>query len=267
MSAFSYQVPESAGAAVEPLRRVELEFQCLAARPEPLTVKIGHLHAGLPQEEVDVVTLRSLLLHPSLGYPARTAIWRHLSELAGGEGPEAESWRLACLGMVGWGLRRVAARVCRMLPGHNLDLQQVIIEAAWSALAVARQAPPEEAGRIPARVVWAADRAARTYREREAVLAARQAELADAPAEARRQPIHPDALLSLAVRQGVIGARDAALVGDYRLGGVSTRTLAEQAGMSPQAIDKRRRRAEARLASAITSGALAFTEVEHLIEG
>ncbi|MEY9963344.1 hypothetical protein ABIA33_001377 [Streptacidiphilus sp. MAP12-16] len=249
----------------EPLRQVEAEFRGLVEREVPLALETGGLAEGLPAEAVDVVRLRSLLLHPSLGYPERAAVWGRLIELTREPGELGAQWRLAAVGMVAWGLRRIAGRVCRELPEHNADLQQVILEAAWQALLKAQDTPAGEAGKIASRIVWAADRAARAYVKGEAARAAHTDMLGE-PHTAARQPIHPDALLTLAVRQGVLSTSEAALVGDYRLGGISTRTLAEQAGVSPQAVDKRRQRAERALTSAITSGRLAFTEIEHLIE-
>ncbi|MEY9936977.1 hypothetical protein [Streptacidiphilus sp. MAP5-3] len=249
----------------EPLRRAEAAFQLLAARSYPLTVVLGPVHEGLPDEPVDVVELRSLLLHPSLGYPARSAVWAHLLRLMAPRTEAGREWRLAGVGLVMWGLRRVAARTCRQLPGHNVDLQQEILAAAWAALEKALTTDEAEAGKVPSRVVWAADRAARSYRAAQEALVAHRDETEELPMPAR-QPIHPDALLTLAVRQGVLTTQEAAVVGDYRLGGVATRTLAEQAGVTTQAVDKRRQRAEARLIRAITSGRLAFTEIEHLIE-
>jgi hypothetical protein len=255
----------SRAVTTEPLRQMEAAFQHLASRPRPLTVALGDLHPGLPAEPADVVTLRSLLLHPSLGYPARTVVWERLLKLAGKDGEAGREWQLAALGMVGWGLRRVASRACPSLPGHSTDLQQEILTAAWAALQVALATEPEEAGKVPARMVWAADRAARTYRRDIEEIQARHTDDGELPAPVR-QPIHPDALLTLAVRQGVLSVAEAALVGDYRLGDVTTRTIAEQAGVTTQAVDKRRQRAEARLTSAITSGRLAFTQIDHLIE-
>lgn len=266
MSSVSSSSPVSSPTLMsEPLRRTEAAFQDLADRLRPLTVSLGRLHEALPDKSVDVVELRSLLLHPSLGYPARSAVWAHLLELMNSSDEAEPEWRLAGVGMVMWGLRRIASRTCRRLPGHNTDLQQEILIAAWAALDRALATDPAEAGKVPARIVWAADRAARSYRNAQETLVAQRGEAEELPAPAR-QPIHPDALLTLAVRQGVLTAQEAAVVGDYRLGGVSTRTLAEQAGVTTQAVDKRRQRAEARLTRAITTGRLAFTEIEHLIE-
>jgi hypothetical protein len=251
----------------EPLQMVEREFRLLGAGTVPLLLEIGDLGERLPQQPLDMVALRALLLHPSLDWQDRGEIWHRLLQFADLPGAGGERWRIAIAGLVMPGLRLAASRLCPTLPQHNEDLQQAMLAGLWENLAdlVKRQLP--DPVRTPSRLIWAADRAGRAYRA-----AQRDSErgcewLGDEPVPApRRQPIHPDALLSLAVRRGVLSSSEAELVGRTRLGGEATRTVAEQLGVSQQAVAKVRLRAERRLTSAITSGELAFTEFEHLIE-
>ncbi|WP_052069375.1 sigma-70 family RNA polymerase sigma factor [Streptacidiphilus albus] len=252
----------------EPLETVEREFRSLSEGAGGLLLEVGDLGGQLPQEPLDMVELRALLLHPSLDWQDRGLIWGRLLVLAQEPGRAGEQWRLAATGMVMPGLRRAASRLCPQLPEHNEDLQQAMLVGLWEALAglVRRQLP--DPVRTASRLVWAADRAGRAYRnalledERRCTATEDAGELGAAP----RQPVHPDVLLALAVRQGVVDVAEAELIGRTRLGGEPTRTVAEQLGISQQAVAKRRLRAERRLIRAITSGELAFEAFEQLIE-
>jgi DNA-directed RNA polymerase specialized sigma24 family protein len=65
---------------------------------------------------------------------------------------------------------------------------------------------------------------------------------------------HPDLLLADAVRQRIIGALDAELIGATRLEDATIADLAAWLGMTAGAVYKRRRRAELKLAEAIIDG-------------
>jgi hypothetical protein len=57
--------------ATEPLYLVADAFRTLMDRSRPLRFDVGGLNLSLPQRPLDVIVLRSLLLHPSPGHTVR----------------------------------------------------------------------------------------------------------------------------------------------------------------------------------------------------
>ncbi|MFD0328238.1 hypothetical protein ACFQZC_08455 [Streptacidiphilus monticola] len=205
------------GLGSEPLETVEREFRRIG-RERVVEVEVGDLGRHLPQHLLDVIELRALVLHPSTSPRDRGLIWERLTGLALEDGAVAETWRLVVCGMVMPGLRRAAGRLCPLLREHNLDLQQAMLTGLWEALTGLRHKPVARPVAIPSRLVWAADRAARAYRDEVLAHEARRGAALERAASVR-QPIHPDALLALAVRRGVLDAAQAELIGRTRLEG------------------------------------------------
>jgi hypothetical protein len=76
------------------------------------------------------------------------------------------------------------------------------------------------------------------------------------PPVTQRPAGHVDLLLAEAVRQGVLSRFEASIIGATRFEDVDARRLAGELGVGYEALMKRRRRAECRLAEAIRAGDL-----------
>ncbi|MEY9969258.1 DNA-directed RNA polymerase specialized sigma24 family protein [Streptacidiphilus sp. MAP12-16] len=254
--------------ALEPLHVLEEQMHLLVERDHPLTLFVGDLDEGLPPHPLDLISLRALLLHPSVGHQARGQIWVRLLKLTGQDGTAGEEWRIACCSMALSGLWRTAARLRRQAPAlEQDDVQQIVLAGFWEALTDLRTRVDEitEPGRIPASLCWNADRAARRHQELQQRHATRRAELADRP-ETPQEPaadlrpwwmdLDVHLLLRRAVEQRVIDAELAELIVSTRLKGVPIGRLAREAGTSPETLGMRRRRGEKKIAEAVRAGRL-----------
>ncbi|GAA1250543.1 hypothetical protein GCM10009665_46540 [Kitasatospora nipponensis] len=250
---------ENTVAVLEPLQSVEQELRRLVERSHPLTLAVGDLDAALPQQPLDLVSLRALLLHPSVGYQARGAIWARLLRLTATPGWRGEDWPTAVCAMALPGLWRIAGRLRRETPElARAEVQQVILAGFWEAAVELRgRLDSIEAGRIPASLIWSADRAARAYRTVERRHAETGVGLGER-SELCEDVVggHPDEVLERAVVRGLLGREQAELIGRTRLEGVPVRVLAERAGISVEAMGMRRHRAELRLVTAVRAGLL-----------
>jgi hypothetical protein len=137
------------------------------------------------------------------------------------------------------GLRRAAAPLAKAMPGKAADLEAEMLAALVETIAVL----PARADRTAARLLWPAIRAAHRFMERERAWRDWAEPHASLPA-LPRSPAHPDLVLEQAVREGVISARHAELVGETRIGGVPLRELARRWGVSYKALCRRRERCE-----------------------
>ncbi|GAA1082793.1 hypothetical protein [Kitasatospora arboriphila] len=247
-------------AGMEPLRVLEAELMRLVERPRPLTLVVGDLAAGLPEHPMDMAELRALLLHPSVGYQARGLVWVRLVKMTGWSGRRGEEWRTAVCAMALPGLWRTAARLRRTAPDVSQhDVQQALLAGFWEALVDLRGRVDgvEEPGRIPASLCWAADRAARRLEDVERSHRALRAGLGECPdGEQGPTPVHPDELLDRAVERGLLTRAQAELIARTRLERVPVRVLAEQEGVTAEALGMRRHRAEVRLVRAVRAGLL-----------
>jgi hypothetical protein len=141
---------------VEPLQLVECEMRRLVERRVPLTLYVGDLDAGLPETWLDMAALRALLLHPSVGYQARGAVWVRLLQLTRAGGRAGEDWRSAECAMALPGLWRIAGRVRRQVPELAVEVQQVMLAAFWETVVGIREQAHlmPEPGRIPSSLCW-----------------------------------------------------------------------------------------------------------------
>jgi hypothetical protein len=248
---------------MEPLQAVEEELRRLVERSHPLTLVVGDLDAALPQHPLDMVSLRALLLHPSIGFQTRGAIWARLLTLTASPDWRGGDWPTAVCGMALPGLWRIAGRLRREAPGlSQVEVQQVMLAGFWEAAVDlrARLGSLAEPGRIPASLLWSADRAARAYRANETRYAQVRIDLGEQP-ELPEQPGGmpggcPDEVLERAVERGLLGRELADLIALTRLEGVPVRVLAERAGVTVEALGMRRHRAELRLVTAVRAGLL-----------
>jgi hypothetical protein len=144
------------------------------------------------------------------------------------------------------GLRRIAARLARELPGQAADLDSEVMAGFLAAL----DGFDSTGGRIPARLLSGSWRQAKRLWRAERAYAAHHV-----PAIASAAPAapwgHPDFVLARAVREGVVSAGDAELIGLTRLEGVTLAAVAAERGVRCHALAVRRWRAEQRLVAAI----------------
>jgi hypothetical protein len=244
---------------MEPLQAVEEELRRLVERSHPLTLVVGDLDAALPQHPLDMASLRALLLHPSVGYQTRGAVWARLLTLTASPNWRTEDWPTAVCAMALPGLRRIAGRLRREAPElAQAEVQQAMLAGFWEAAVELRgRLGSVDPGRIPASLCWSADRAARAYRAGELRHAMARADVGEQPEQSDVMAVgSPDQVMDRAVECGVLTREQAELIACTRLGGMSVRVLAEAAGISAEAMGMRRHRAELRLAEAIRSGFL-----------
>ncbi|WP_042365908.1 hypothetical protein [Streptacidiphilus neutrinimicus] len=258
----------TAAGALYPLEQVAREFRALVERPVPLEMKTADLDGeGLPDGPVDVVALRALLLHPQLGHQARGEVWARLLELAGLGGREGEDWRLAAVGMALPGLTRVSMRWAQTVKAtgseERAEIQMIVLGGFWEQLAAMRQDGTwrRDPARIPARLLWAAERAARAALTRTSRVREAEVELEHVPAPPRERVL-PEQLLAFAVRKGIVSAKGARIVAWSRLEGMPMAEVERRLGGSRESLFMLRTRTERKLAAAIASGRLSSEDVE-----
>lgn len=205
---------------VEPLQLVEQGMRRLVERSVPLTLYIGDLDSAFPDEWADMASLRALLLHPSVGFAARGAVWVRLLRLTRATGQAGEDWRVATCAMALPGLWRIAGRLRRQVPELAVEVQQVMLTGFWDAVIGVRERAETmpEPGKIPASLCWAADRAARTFRDRETDYGRRSTAIRDG-GEQSLPVLNPESVLELAVAKGVLSRAMADLIAATRLEG------------------------------------------------
>jgi hypothetical protein len=226
-----------------PLDVVDTTFRLLVSDPHPLAAdgaKIGH---GLPPRPIPLDELRVMLLHPSMSYAARDAVWRELVTRARGGDP---AWVVGAAGVALPALRQLAGRLAAGFDGDTHDLGAEMLSGFIQTI-------DTSAGRIAARLCFAAFNAGRRLRYREAAHAGRRAELTESVRPA--QPWgHSDFVLARAVARGVITRTAADLIGRTRLEDEPLAQDAAANGLSYTAAQVCRWRAEQRLAQAIRDG-------------
>ena len=235
-----------------PLDSVDAAFRLLTTGPRPLALNPGRLAAGLPRRPVPLGELRAMLLHPATSSAARNQVWAELVRRARTRGPQ---WMIGLAGVAMPGLRRAAAT---WAPRYRGDRQDLHAEVLAGFLAAVRGLDLDDLESIPlaSRLCWAAYRAGRALACADAAWATRRRDLDGSAARPVMPWGHPDFVLAAAVRQQVITAAEAELIGRSRLEGEPLAQIARQLAVSHQALCHRRRRAEARLARAIEAGDL-----------
>jgi hypothetical protein len=231
-------------------------FNLLVQGPSPLCMdgaKIGH---GLPARPISLIELRAILLHPATGYAARDRMWAELVVRARHEGP---AWVVGCLGIALPGLKAALARVtlgCGWQEPHRIDeAAAAMVSAFYQGLLnidIDRQA-------IGPRLLLRARKAAYgACTNSSPHIPATPESIAETvlPTATQRPSGHVDLLLAEAVRQGIISRFEASIIGTTRFEDVDARQVADELGLGYEALMKRRRRAERRLAEAIRAGDL-----------
>jgi len=227
---------------------LETAFDALVRGPRPIEVDGVALGHGLPARLVPLDELRAILLHPSLPYAARDAVWRELVRLARTAGP---SWVVGAAGVALPGLRALAGELARGFHGDSHDLDAEML----SGFVVALRELDLSRGKIAARLSYAAYNAGRRLRRRLEDSPGRHGEFTGSlPPPAPWG--HPDLVLGRAVGLGIITPLHADLIGRTRLEGVPLQQAAAELGLSYLAAWRRRDRAEQRLAQAIRGAQL-----------
>ena len=225
-------------AEVSPFAILERAFALLTAGPHPLALD-GTVIDGLPNRPVPIGELRARLLHPSARYATRDAALTVLIARARAEGG---AWTVGLAGVLLPGLRRAVAPLATACPGKQADLEAEMLAGLLTAL---DQIPPDRvrpAGWLTGRAFDAAKQLLR----RELAERARPGH-SPVSAEPRQPYAHPDFVLTRAVRQGVLCADDAELIGQTRLGDIALSDAAAELGVSYIAARQRRLRAETAL--------------------
>ncbi|HEX9767303.1 MAG TPA: hypothetical protein VGA36_11120 [Nitriliruptorales bacterium] len=226
-----------------PLDRLEQEFDRLVGGRDGLALHGRDVGAGLPAQRLGLDELRCLLLRRSTPYAARDAALAELARRA----CDDEVWMVGLAGVLLPGLRRTAGRLASGYRGDTTDLDAEVLAGFVAAV---RNCDLTR-GRIAARLLWAAYRRGDRLRRSEIAYAGRHV-----PSTASVPPPrpwgHPDLLLTEAVSERVIRARDAELIGATRLGDVALPELAKKLGLKADTLRHRRRRAERRLVAWLT---------------
>jgi hypothetical protein len=260
------RTPLSAG----PFEAMEARFWSACRGPQPLTLTLpsgsgnGGLPTGLP---VVLPTLREALLGGSSPAPRidprRLAlagvVWRQLLERVRAE---PEQWLPGVAGMLLPCLRRKHAMLLRGVPravgrdsAASVELETAMLSGLYVALAAIDPAGVD-AGRVPARLCWAAYRAGRRVRDSDSAWERlRGGQVVDSQMPPAPYG-HPDLILDHAVTGGLITKAEADLIGRTRLEDDTLAQVAAELGVGVHALRCRRLRAEARLAGALVDGTL-----------
>jgi hypothetical protein len=224
-----------------PLDVLDRSFRLLVCEPAPLALDghtVGH---GLPARMIPLDVVRSLLLHPSVGFDTRDAALTWLVQQAQAEGG---AWLVGLAGVLLPGIGRRVYPLCRAFPrlAHDLEAE------ALTALVQAARGWQLGEDRVATRLVWAAARGAHRLLRRETTVQDREASVGLQLEPPPRPPAHSDLLLAQAVRVGVLAPVDAELIAATRVEEVPLRQLAGRWGVGYEALRKRRYRAETALA-------------------
>jgi len=247
--------PETAGPdayRLGPLDSADATFRLLTTGPRPLALNPARLAPGLPGRQVPLGELKALLLHPATSAAARNKVWAELVRRARTGSP---AWMIGLTGVAMPGLRRAVAALSAAYRGDPEDLQAEVLAGF---LAAVRGLDPDDLDQVPlaSRLCWAAWRAGKALAYADAAWSSRRRDLDESPGGPVMPWGHPDFVLAAAVRQRILTAAEAELIGRNRLEGVPLAQIAEQLQVSHSALCHRRRRAEARLTQAIRRGQL-----------
>lgn len=230
--------------AQSPFDALEESFRILSEAPRPLAID-GKEIEGLPDREIPLAELRSMLLHPLVPYPARDAAIAVLVARANSEGGR---WSVGIAGVLLPGLRRAIWPLFEACPDKLEELESEALCAFLKALGRCR---PDRV-RAAAWLCWRVrEGAARVLRQE---IAERASPGTDPVPGAPPRPWgHPDFVLAKVVAAGAIDLEDADLISATRLEHQSLATAAERLGISYKACQLRRARAESALAAFLRS--------------
>ncbi|WP_067181990.1 hypothetical protein [Microtetraspora niveoalba] len=231
-----------------PLDVAENAFRLLMEGPQPLSVNGAKLCFGLPKREIPLDELRTILLHPLCARTIRDEVWRHLISQSR---THRGAWTVTAVALALPMLRRLVRTMAEQVTVEREDLEAEVLTCYLEALERVN-------------LTWTQPLLRLFRLTRFAVLRAHAVEpphlLADPDPVGDRSlsyPAgHPDLLLMDAVRQEIITAEAAEVIGMTRLEGVPLSVYCRRRGLLYCAVLKRRQRAEARLAKALIDGEL-----------
>ncbi|MBF6175203.1 hypothetical protein [Nocardia blacklockiae] len=224
--------------APRPLTVIRKRFRELADRP------VGGLPPGWDRMKAGRMAGR--LLSPRVPAGEVDAVWVQLIEQAR---TRDETAVLICVGTALPMLHKVAAWLCGH-PAHRADTESMVVVAFLDAVSQIDLTRPNVASRLR----WATfHRTCPPVRERKQapipVLWFNDGPIPDKDHIVSSPPHgHPEQLLALAVGEGVISTTDAILIADTRLNHRRLTHVAAETATGYEALAKRRRRAEQRLA-------------------
>lgn len=227
------------------LDAADAAFRLLCTGPEPLALDCSRLGRGLPQRVAPLTELRDVLLDRDqpVTDAAREAVWRELVIAAQTEDP---AWVLGAVGVAMPGLRVAAGKLATGYTGDIDDLDAEVLAGFTARL----KAIDPDAGKLAARLVWAAQRAGAKLRASEWDYAARvvlrQAESFPPPDPDHG---HEDLVLAEAVRDGALTEFEARLIGSTRVEGIHVAEAADALGLSYWQVYRAREKAESALLS------------------
>jgi hypothetical protein len=225
--------------AVRPFDLLDRSFRLLVGEPAPLALD-GVAVDGLPDRPIPLDELRSLLLHPSVGFDTRDTA---LTWLVGRAQTEGGAWLVGLAGVLLPGIGRRVYPLCRAFPRLAHDLEAEALAGLLQAVRAWRCGED----RVATRLVWAAARAAHRLLGREAAVGEREVSVGLDLEPPARLATHGELVLDQAVRAGVLSQLDAELIAATRVEEVPLRLLAGRWGAGYEALRKRRQRAEAAL--------------------
>ncbi|MVU77135.1 hypothetical protein GPX89_07720 [Nocardia sp. ET3-3] len=221
-----------------PLSAVIARLDRIAEDVVPLSAEAA---AALPESPVTWGRLAHLLLDTSVSFEVMDVdvVWQWLVAWARRQGDEAV---LVCAGLAMPMLAATAARLAIRIDGERAEAEAAVLAGFVEEIPRINL----RATRVWCALRWAAYRGGRAWEEAEAITTApipRQ----EAGIPAQRTDGDLETLLALAVVEGVIDAKDAALIADTRLGRRSLRSCKSEQANSNNWLVIRRKRAEARL--------------------
>jgi hypothetical protein len=219
---------------------LDRSFRLLVCEPAPLALD-GFAVDGLPDRPIPLDELRSMLLHPSVGFDTRDTA---LTWLVGRAQTEGGAWLVGLAGVLLPGIGRRVYPLCRAFPRLAHDVEAEALVGLLQAVQTWRLGED----RVATRLVWAAARGAHRLLRRETALARREASVGLRLEPPPRPPAHGELLLAQAVRARVLSRADAELIAATRLHEIPLRQLAGRWDTGYEALRKRRYRAEAALA-------------------
>jgi hypothetical protein len=225
--------------AGRPFEVLDRSFRLLVGEPAPLALD-GFAVDGLPDRPIPLDELRSMLLHPSVGFDTRDTA---LTWLVGRAQTEGGAWLVGLAGVLLPGIGRRVYPLCRAFPRLAHDLEAEALAGLLQAVRAWRCGED----RVATRLVWAAARAAHRLAGRERAVGEREVSVGLDLEPPARVAIHGELVLDQAVRAGVLSQLDVELIAATRVEEVPLRLLAGRWGAGYEALRKRRQRAEAAL--------------------
>jgi predicted DNA-binding protein (UPF0251 family) len=234
-----------------PLNSLRRAFDALVDAPVPMSVDGEAIGSGLPERDLPLAEIKSLLMSRRTLESAKRALWCAVVDMAQSEGG---AWRVAAVGLAYPGLAGAVLRVVKAAPGDVHDLQAEMLAEFLAALAVIDVDDPE----ITDIAGWLCFRALTNSWKARTALGECGVHAPSVPGAVI--PLfpagHPDIVLARAVRTGVLTEAEADLLGRRYLEDEHYTSLAKSYKISLATLYRRLNAARDRLAAALQGGVL-----------